>query len=121
MSDARQEAMTKLNEILAAVTLLRAEVAALKTPVARAAGPSDGQARFGNYGRNKGGLVAGATAEDLRYYGDGCRRTLADSSKSNFHAREQVLLSAIEAEEARQQGGPPPHGDGDAPQGEAPF
>lgn len=103
------EAMTKLNEILAEVKALRSEVAAMKPRMAVA---SDGQARFGNYGRNKGGLVMGASAADLTYYGDGCRRTLADPSKSNFHARERTLLDAIEAEESKQQS---------APQEEVPF
>lgn len=74
-----------------------------------------GGAVFGAYGRNKGGAVSGASLEDLTYYGDGCRRTLGDPGKERFHAREQVLLAAIEAEVARQGGSVPPHGDADAP------
>ncbi len=66
-----------------------------------------GGATFGNYGRNKNGAVVGASMQDLEYYGNGCRRTLADSSKANFHGRERVLLAAIEAEIARQSGGAP--------------
>ena len=90
-----------------------------KPTISRAAPVAGAGTVFGNYGRNKGGAVAGASMADLTYYGDGCRRTLADPSKSNFHAREQVLLNAIEAEVMRQGGGePPPPGDADAP---APF
>ena len=115
MSDAKTEAMTALNRIEAKLDAL---VAAMKAaPVARAA--SDGQARFGNYGRSKGAHVAGASAADLSYYGDGCRRTLADDSKANFHDREKTLLAAIEAEEAKQ--GAPMRADGGANRDEAPF
>lgn len=76
---------------------------------------------FPNYGRSKGGPIQGATMQDLEYYANGARRSLADPSKSRWHDRERQLLAAIEAEIARQQGGggggggdePPPHGDDD--------
>ena len=70
---------------------------------ARAAGGSG--AVFPNYGRSKGQPVAGASRQDLEYYAQGCRRTLADPGKARFHDKERVLLAAIEAELARQGGG----------------
>ena len=95
---------------------------------------------FPNYGRSKGGPIVGATMQDLEYYANGARRSLADPSKSRWHDKERQLLAAIEAEIARQQGGggggggggrgggrggygsqddnePPPPGDGDRPFG----
>jgi hypothetical protein len=77
---------------------------------------------FPNYGRSKGGPIQGATMQDLEYYANGARRSLADPSKSRWHEREKQLLASIEAEISRQQGGgggggggdePPPHGDDD--------
>jgi hypothetical protein len=78
---------------------------------------------FPNYGRSKGGPIQGASMQDLEYYANGARRSLADPSKSRWHDREKQLLASIEAEIARQQGGggggggggdePPPHGDDD--------
>lgn len=56
---------------------------------------------FPNYGRSKGAAIAGATREDLDYYANGARRTLADPGKSRWHANEQALLDAIEAELAK--------------------
>lgn len=56
---------------------------------------------FPNYGRSKGAAIAGATREDLDYYANGARRTLADPAKSRWHANEQALLDAIEAELAK--------------------
>jgi hypothetical protein len=78
---------------------------------------------FPPYGRSKGMPISGATMQDLEYYAKGCRRTLDDPSKSRWHDKERVLLAAIEAEIARQQGPggaagdeePPPPTDGDAP------
>ncbi len=75
--------------------------------VAPRGGNAAGGARFGNYGRNKGGPVGGASMADLEYYGGGCRRSLADPAKSRFHDSERKLLAAIEAEIARQGGAPP--------------
>lgn len=88
---------------------------------------------FPNYGRSKGGPIRGATMQDLEYYANGARRSLADPSKSRWHDKERALLAAIEAEIARQGGGgggaedrggspstmddsePPPHTDDDIP------
>jgi len=88
---------------------------------------SSGGVTFPNYGRAKGAPVAGASMQDLEFYANGARRSLADPAKQRFHASEQKLLDAIEAEIARQNpdpdpnngyetaGDPPPHSDGDAP------
>jgi hypothetical protein len=89
---------------------------------------------FPNYGRSKGGPIRGATMQDLEYYANGARRSLADPSKSRWHDKERALLAAIEAEISRQRGGggggdegrgssasgmddgePPPHTDDDIP------
>lgn len=61
---------------------------------------------FPNYGRGKNGPIAGASQEDLDYYAAGARRTLADQNKARWHDNERALLDAIEAEQARQTGGP---------------
>lgn len=61
---------------------------------------------FPNYGRSKGKPIAGATLGDLEFYANGCRRTLSDPAKARWHDKEKVLLAAIEAEIARQRGGP---------------
>lgn len=53
---------------------------------------------FPNYGRSKGQPVRGASVQDLEFYAKGCRRTLADESKSRWHDKERQLLAAIEAE-----------------------
>lgn len=84
---------------------------------------ASGEAIFPPYGRSKGMPIAGATMQDLEYYAKGARRTLDDPSKSRWHDKERVLLAAIEAEIARQNGGgggggsdePPPPGDSDSP------
>ena len=83
-----------------------------------------------NYGRSKGMPVSGASLQDLEFYANGARRSLADPSKSRWHDKERQLLAAIEAEIARQRGEepsssssssgafgdePPPPGDDDAP------
>ncbi|WP_044890294.1 hypothetical protein [Myxococcus hansupus] len=60
---------------------------------------------FPNYGRSKGGPIAGASMGDLEFYANGARRTLNDASKSRWHDKERQLLAAIEAEIARQRGG----------------
>jgi hypothetical protein len=67
---------------------------------------SSGGAVFPPYGRSKGAPVAGASMQDLEYYASGCRRSLADQSKSRWHDKERQLLAAIEAEIARQGGSP---------------
>ncbi len=58
-----------------------------------------------NYGRSKGMPVVGASLQDLEFYANGARRSLADASKSRWHDKERQLLAAIEAEISRQQGG----------------
>ena len=60
---------------------------------------------FPPYGRSKGAPIAGASIQDLEFYISGCRRTLDDPGKSRWHEKERVLLAALEAELARQQGG----------------
>ncbi len=91
-------------------------------------GGDEGGMRFPNYGRSKNGPIVGATEQDLEYYANGARRSLADPSKARWHDKERQLLAAIEAELNRQRGGgggggdqgefggePPPHGDDEAP------
>ncbi|HVE84187.1 MAG TPA: hypothetical protein VND93_15120 [Myxococcales bacterium] len=80
-----------------------------------------------NYGRSKGAPIRGASQQDLEFYANGARRSLADPSKARFHDKERALLEAIDQELQRQRGGgggggpgdegegPPPHGDDDAP------
>lgn len=88
---------------------------------AAAARPSSGGGEgmvFPNYGRSKGTPIRGASRQDLEFYANGARRTLADPGKARFHEKERALLQAIEAELAREQGGslqeePPPPGDDD--------
>jgi len=78
---------------------------------------------FPNYGRSKGAPIRGASQQDLDYYANGARRSLADPSKARFHDKERALLEAIDQEIQRQRGGsggpegeePPPPGDEDAP------
>lgn len=72
-------------------------VAAQKPAQAQGDGPV-----FPPYGRSKGLPVRGATAADLEFYANGCRRTLADESKARWHDKERALLAAIEAEQRRQ-------------------
>lgn len=66
------------------------------------AAPGDGPV-FPPYGRSKGQPVRGATRQDLEFYARGCERTLADEGKARWHAKEQALLDAINAELARQE------------------
>jgi hypothetical protein len=73
---------------------------------------------FPNYGRSKGAPIRGASQQDLDYYANGARRSLADPSKARFHDKERALLEAIDQELQRQRGGgggpeseePPPPG-----------
>lgn len=98
-----------------------------RPPTPRAAGrsaPSGGglDMVFPNYGRSKGMPIAGATMQDLEFYANGSRRSLADPGKARFHDKERVLLAAIEAEIARQRGEDPPADDVPPPTDEdAPF
>jgi hypothetical protein len=99
-----------------------------------AGGGGGGGELLPNYGRSKGGPIRGATMQDLEYYANGARRSLADPGKARWHDKERALLAAIEAEISRQRGGggadeergggssaamddsePPPHTDDDIP------
>ncbi|MBI2894512.1 MAG: hypothetical protein HYY06_13250 [Deltaproteobacteria bacterium] len=83
---------------------------------ARPAATGSGGMVFPPYGRSAGAPIAGASTRDLEFYAQGSRRSLADPAKSRWHEKERVLLAAIEAEIARQQGGgPTPEADDDAP------
>lgn len=82
--------------------------------------PVNGPSTFPNYGRSKGAPIAGASAEDLEFYANNARKSLADPSRSKWHDQERALLTTIEAEQARQGGGrggpvdePPPPDDDD--------
>ena len=79
-------------------------------PARRAApaAPGDPPTVFPPYGRSRGMAIRGASGQDLEFYATGARRTLADPGKARFHDKERSLLSAIEAEQARQGGGGPP-------------
>lgn len=84
-------------------------------PMRVSAGPSN----FPNYGKAKGAPIHGASMRDLEFYANGCRKSLNDPAKANWHAKEQALLEVIQDEMARQSGpqddGPPPPTDADAP------
>lgn len=77
----------------------------LTAPARRSAGSGDGGLVFPPYGRSKGAPIAGASTQDLEFYISGCKRTLDDPAKSRWHEKERVLLAALEAELARQEGG----------------
>ena len=68
-------------------------------------GPGGLPTVFPNYGRSKGAPIRGASQQDLDYYANGARRSLADPSKERFHDKERALLAAIEQEVQRQGGG----------------
>jgi hypothetical protein len=84
---------------------------------------------FPPYGRSKGQPIRGATMTDLEFYLSGSKRSLADASKERFHAKERLMVAALEAEMSRQRDGDsfasdgggafddavPPPGDDDAP------
>jgi hypothetical protein len=59
---------------------------------------------FPPYGRSKGAPIVGASMQDLEFYISGSRRSLDDPAKSRWHEKERVLLAAMEAEVARQNG-----------------
>jgi hypothetical protein len=75
-------------------------------PRASAPSAAGGGLVFPPYGRSKGMPIAGASVQDLEFYANGCRRTLADPAKSRWHDKERALLAAIEAELAGQRGAP---------------
>lgn len=104
----------------------RAAAPARAAAATRAPPPGGGEGMLlPNYGRSKGMPVVGASVQDLEFYANGSRRSLADPSKARWHDKEKQLLAAIEAEIARQRGEdppspsddgePPPPGDEDAP------
>jgi len=86
------------------------EGGARSAPARRAApaAPGEPPTVFPPYGRSRGMPIRGASAQDLEFYATGARRTLADPGKARFHDKERALLTAIEAEQARQGGGGPP-------------
>jgi hypothetical protein len=58
-------------------------------------------------GRSKGTPIETANVEDLRYWADRFRKTLADGTgKPQFRAKDEAQLAAFEAEIARIEGGP---------------
>lgn len=96
---------------------------AASPPAARAAPATGGGMTLPNYGRSKGAPLVGASLQDLEFYANGCRRSIADPAKERWREKEKELLAAIEAEIARQSGRDhdpdtgalPPPGDDDAP------
>lgn len=80
---------------------LVAGAAAQRAPAAAASGGA--VLVFPPYGRSKGMPIKGASMQDLDFYANGCRRTLADDSKARWHDKERALLAAIEAEMAREE------------------
>lgn len=66
---------------------------------------------FPNYGKSKGAPIYGASMQDLEYYANGARRSLADPGKARWHDKERALLAAIEGEIARQAGADPRTGE----------
>ncbi len=125
-SEAMAKLVTKLDGIQAGQAKLQESfdkmiaILAKPRPAAAASGASGGGAIFPNYGRSKGTPVAGASKQDLEFYKRGCERTLADPSKANWHAREEILLKAINAELGISDA-PPPAADGPPPAGDAAF
>lgn len=89
------DAVRKLDEIITKLDAIAAKLETAARPVAPG-GPT-----LPNYGRAKGQPIAGASRETLEYYRAGCLRTLEDPTKERFHAKEQQMLTAIDAELAR--------------------
>lgn len=110
--------MTDNDKIIALLT--RIAVAVEGRPAARPSQPA--QTTFAGalptslppYGKSKNAPIDGASLQDLEYYANGCRRTLADEGKQRFHDKERAMLAAIEAELARQRAGGPAVDVGDA-------
>jgi hypothetical protein len=69
-------------------------------------GPATTGHVFPPYGNAKGQPIAGATLGTLEFYAGGCRKTLENPAKAQWHDKERTLLAAIEAEMIRQ-GAPP--------------
>lgn len=113
-------------EVLPAQRTATTRPATTAKPAARPAAPVASGVTFPNYGRAKGEPVAGASMQDLEFYANGARRSLADPAKARWHDGERRLLAAIEAEMqhhadpdpnngAETAGEPPPHTDADVP------
>lgn len=87
------------------LTLGELSIGATADPASRAPrAAAPGEMVFPPYGRSKGAPIKGASVQDLEFYINGCRRTLDDPAKSRWHEKERVLLAALEAELASQQG-----------------
>jgi hypothetical protein len=100
--------MATLEEISAKLDMVLAKLDGQR----RQAPANNGEPVFPNYGRSKGQPVRGADIGDLEFYASGCRRTLDDPNKSQYHAKDRALLLAIEEEIQRQNGdGPDPLGE----------
>ena len=82
--------------------------------------PSGSTGTFPNYGKNKGGAIAGASERDLRFYAGGCLRSLGDPEKERWHAKERALLAAIN-DELQAQGFAPEVGEHIDPPAPAPV
>lgn len=121
MSEAAQkmtEAIEKNTAAVEALTKALQFAAGPARPAPARRGPSDPSkwpTAFPNYGKSKGAPIFGATLQDLEYYANGARRSLADPAKERFHEKEGALLDAIEAEIARQGGASGPAHPGGAP------
>lgn len=70
-------------------------------------------AAFPPFGRMKSQPIQGAPLNELEYYSEASRKTLADASKVRFHDKERALLAAYEEEIRRQKGGTAPEPKGD--------
>lgn len=92
------------DDLTAIRAIVREEMGAAK-PAAPRSTPSPGGMVFPNYGKAKGQPIAGASLDDLNYYANGARRSIADPAKARWHDKERVLLGAIEQEIASRQGG----------------
>jgi hypothetical protein len=95
----------KLGELSIGTAPVAREPARAAAPRASSSGGGGSGMVFPPYGRSKGMPISGASMQDLEFYANGSRRSLADPSKSRFHDKERTLLAAIEEEIARQQGG----------------
>jgi len=125
-SEAMAKLVSKLDAIQAGQVRLQESFAKvleiITKPASRPAATGSGGAPlvFPPYGRSKGQPIAGASEQDLRFYKNGAERSLADPEKSRFHAKEQALLDAINAELGISDA-PPAGDDGPPPADEIPF
>ena len=127
MSDAKADAMTKLNEICAKLDVLAGAVAALRSaphaaPSRPAAGASGCVVPFGT---SKGKPIEGESDKSLLWIINYAREAVGNPDKARFAESNQALLAACLAE-GRKRGivddMPPPHVDSDAPvQEDVPF